>query len=100
MAIGALEALRHLGKRVPDDVAVVGFDDITFASLVSPALTTVAQPKYRMGQMAMERLLQLLDGGDARSRQTVLVPELVVRESCGARPGAREDQAAGKEAVR
>jgi len=100
MAIGALEALRHAGRRVPEDVAVVGFDDITFASLVSPALTTVAQPKYRMGQMAMERLLQLLDGGDARSRQTVLVPELVIRESCGTRPGAREHQVVGEEAVR
>lgn len=99
MAIGALEALRQLAARVPEDVAVVGFDDITFASLVSPALTTVAQPKYRMGQMAMERLLQLLQGGDARTRQTVLVPELVVRESCGARSGARA-QIAGKEAVR
>jgi DNA-binding LacI/PurR family transcriptional regulator len=99
MAIGAMETLRLLAARVPQDVAVVGFDDITFASLVSPALTTVAQPKYRMGQMAMERLLQLLHGGDARSRQTVLVPELVVRESCGARAGVRE-QTAGKEAVR
>ena len=99
MAIGAMETLRLLAARVPQDVAVVGFDDITFASLVSPALTTVAQPKYRMGQMAMERLLQLLHGGDVRSRQTVLVPELVVRESCGARAGVRE-QTAGKEAVR
>ncbi len=95
MAIGALETLRHHGLRVPDDMAVVGFDDITFASLVSPALTTVAQPKYRMGQMAMERLLQLLDGGDARSRQTVLVPELVIRESCGARRSVRDHQVVG-----
>jgi LacI family repressor for deo operon, udp, cdd, tsx, nupC, and nupG len=99
MAIGAIEALRQFGRRVPEDVAVVGFDDITFASLVSPQLTTVAQPKYRMGQMAMERLLQLVHGADARSRQTVLVPELVVRESCGSRLGGRE-QSDGKEAVR
>jgi DNA-binding LacI/PurR family transcriptional regulator len=98
MAIGALETLRSLGARVPQDVAVVGFDDITFASLVSPALTTVAQPKYRMGQLAMERLMQLLHDGDVHSRQTVLVPELVIRESCGARLGAREQT--GKEAVR
>jgi DNA-binding LacI/PurR family transcriptional regulator len=85
MAIGAIEALRAAGRRVPDDVAVVGFDDITFASLVSPALTTVAQPKYRMGQLAMERLLQLMNGSDRRPRQTVLAPQLIVRESCGAR---------------
>jgi DNA-binding LacI/PurR family transcriptional regulator len=49
--------------------------------------------------MAMERLLQLLHGGDARSRQTVLIPELVVRESCGSRIRARE-QSASEEAVR
>ncbi|HEU4798978.1 MAG TPA: LacI family DNA-binding transcriptional regulator [bacterium] len=85
MAIGAMEALRHSGRRVPDDVAVVGFDDITFASLVSPALTTVAQPKYKMGQLAMDRLLALMDGSDGRPKQMVLPPELVVRESCGAR---------------
>lgn len=85
MAIGAMEALRTAGRRIPEDVAVVGFDDITFASLVSPALTTVAQPKYRMGQMAMERLFELMAGEASRSRQTVLVPQLVVRESCGAR---------------
>jgi len=84
MAIGAMEVLRHAGRRVPDDVAVVGFDDITFASLVSPALTTVAQPKYRMGQLAMDRLLALMDGADGRPKQLVLPPELVVRESCGA----------------
>jgi len=84
MAIGAMEALRHSNRRIPQDVAVVGFDDITFASLVSPALTTVAQPKYRMGQLAMERLLALMDGTDEGGRQTVLIPQLVVRESCGA----------------
>ena len=85
MAIGAMEALRTAGRRVPEDVAVVGFDDITFASLVSPALTTVAQPKYRMGQLAMERLLQLMDGTDRSPRQTILAPQLVIRDSCGAR---------------
>jgi len=84
MAIGAMEALRHAGRLVPEDVAVVGFDDITFASLVSPPLTTVAQPKYRMGQMAMARLLELMDRRDGGPRQTVLPARLVVRESCGA----------------
>jgi len=85
MAIGAMEALRQAGRRIPQDVAVVGFDDITFASLVTPALTTVAQPKYRMGQLAMERLLELMGGTDQLGRQTVLIPQLVIRESCGAR---------------
>lgn len=84
MAIGAMEELRRRGRRLPDDVAVVGFDDITFASLVEPPLTTVAQPKYRMGTLAMERLLELLNSGDRRPRRLVLEPQLVVRRSCGA----------------
>jgi LacI family repressor for deo operon, udp, cdd, tsx, nupC, and nupG len=88
MAIGALEALRAAGRRVPDDVAVVGFDDITFASLVQPALTTVAQPKYRMGQLAMQRLLELMAGASPAGRRMVLEPQLIVRESCGARRAA------------
>lgn len=86
MAIGAMEALRLGGRRVPQDVAVVGFDDITFASVVEPPLTTVAQPKYRMGCLAMERMLELLNGADRRPRRIVLEPHLVVRRSCGAPP--------------
>ncbi len=84
MAIGAMEELRAKGRRLPEDVAVVGFDDITFASLVEPQLTTVAQPKYRMGRLAMERMMELLNGGDRRPRRLVLDPALVVRASCGA----------------
>lgn len=83
MAIGAMEGLRRHGRRVPRDVAVVGYDDITFASLVAPPLTTVAQPKYQMGRLAMERLLELLNGGASRPRRLVLEPRLVVRKSCG-----------------
>ncbi|MDR7420044.1 MAG: LacI family DNA-binding transcriptional regulator [Armatimonadota bacterium] len=88
MAIGAMEKLRRRGRRIPDDVAIVGFDDITFARLVEPRLTTVAQPKYRMGCLAMERLLEVI-GGDRRPRRAVLEPKLVVRDSCGARARGR-----------
>lgn len=91
VAIGAMEALRAAGRRVPEDVAVVGFDDITFASVVSPALTTVAQPKYRMGQLAMERLFDLLRGREPAERRIVLEPQLVVRESCGAKLRAMKE---------
>lgn len=93
MAIGAMEELRRHGYRLPEDMAVVGFDDITFASLVEPPLTTVAQPTYRMGSLAMDRLLELIGGGDREPRRLVLDPQLVVRRSCGAgiefRPDAR-----------
>jgi LacI family transcriptional regulator len=88
-AIGAMEALRAAGRRIPDDVAVVGFDDIPFAAFVDPPLTTVAQPTYRLGALAMERLLALMNGEAVTTRRIVLAPQLVVRRSCGAHLPAR-----------
>ncbi len=84
MAIGAMDAIKRSGLRIPEDVAVVGFDDITFASLVELTLTTVAQPKYKMGTMAMSRLLEIMRGKRNGPRKIVLEPQLVVRDSCGA----------------
>ncbi len=62
MAIGVMRALRERHLRIPEDVAVVGFDDISPASLVSPPLTTVSQFQARMGERAAEALLQRLRG--------------------------------------
>jgi len=83
MAIGALAAARAAGKRVPDDVAIVGYDDIPEAAITSPALTTVSVPKYEMGRAAAEMLLERLGSGGAREqgRQIVLPYHLVVRET-------------------
>ncbi|MER3469524.1 MAG: DNA-binding transcriptional regulator CytR, partial [Thermoflexus sp.] len=64
-AIGALKAARAAGLRVPEDLSVVGFDDILFAAYTEPPLTTVAQPKYEMGRTAMGLLLRLLEGEQA-----------------------------------
>lgn len=83
MAIGAVKAIRHRGGRVPDDVAVVGFDDIHMASIFEPSLTTIAQPMFEIGQKAMELLLALIEGTSARRRQLVLPDRLVIRDSCG-----------------
>ena len=83
MAIGAIKAVRHRGGRVPDDVAVVGFDDIHMASIFEPSLTTIAQPMFEIGQKAMELLLALIEGTSARRRQLVLPDRLVIRDSCG-----------------
>lgn len=83
MAIGAIKAVRHRGGRVPDDVAVVGFDDIQMASIFEPSLTTIAQPMFEIGQKAMELLLALIEGTSARRRQLVLPDRLVIRDSCG-----------------
>jgi len=78
-AIGALRALKARGVRVPEDISLVGFDDIPFASCVDPPLTTIRQPKYEMGQRAMRMLLHLLNR--KRVDNLMLPGELVVRES-------------------
>ena len=83
MAIGAMRALGNAGYRVPQDVAVVGFDDIELSGLVSPSLTTVRQPKYQIGVKAMELLLDRINAKTVRSLRTVLHYELVIRESSG-----------------
>jgi LacI family transcriptional regulator len=88
MAIGAMEELRRRGMRVPEDVAVVGFDDIDLAAFVDPPLTTVAQPKAEMGRLAADRLLDMIEtGAPPKNRIVTLTPALVVRLSCGARAG-------------
>jgi LacI family transcriptional regulator len=88
MASGALKTLREAGLSVPEDVALVGFDDVPTATAVSPQLTTVRQPIERMGAIAADLLLDRLNSppqGMADVSRIVLPGELVVRESCGAR---------------
>ena len=80
MAIGALQAARQAGLRVPQDLAVVGFDDISLASYLDPPLTTVRLPKYELGQQAMAKLLQIM-AGESPGREVILPTELVVRRS-------------------
>jgi DNA-binding LacI/PurR family transcriptional regulator len=81
-AIGALRALHEAGVRVPEQVSVIGFDDIALAAYAAPPLTTVAQPKYEMGQLAMRMLLDLISRRGP-VQNVVLQGELVVRGSCG-----------------
>jgi LacI family transcriptional regulator len=89
MAIGALKVIRAAGLRVPDDIALVGFDDIPLASALETPLTTVRQPIYRLGHTAASVLLDQLQGipdGEpdlAQGQRIVLGTELIVRESCG-----------------
>jgi len=79
-ALGALRVARLRGLRVPEDISLVGFDDLFIASYTEPPLTTIRQPKRQMGQRAMELLLQLLRGED--SQQTIWMQgELIVRHS-------------------
>jgi LacI family transcriptional regulator len=83
MALGALRALREAGKRVPDDVAVVGFDDMPQAATVVSPLTTVRQPIQRAGVLAVEMLIDILENGVEPPRRIILPTELVIRDSCG-----------------
>ena len=81
VALGVLQAVGLLGGlRVPEDVALVGYDDIEFAASAGVPITSLRQPRDRMGTIAVDLLLAEIDGATERSR-IVLQPELVVRES-------------------
>jgi len=79
-AIGALRALRDCGLRVPEDVSIIGFDDINSAAFQIPSLSTIRQPLDKMGALAGEILLQRIQGG-ANPVEIMVDPELIVRES-------------------
>ncbi|MCW2643752.1 MAG: LacI family transcriptional regulator [Dactylosporangium sp.] len=81
LAIGILQVLLRHGVRVPDDVAIVGYDDIEFARQVVVPLTSVRQPAYEMGRTAAELLTDELAGIPPQRRHVIFEPELVVRES-------------------
>jgi DNA-binding LacI/PurR family transcriptional regulator len=89
MAFGVIVAATDLGMKIPDDLSVVGFDDITMASYVRPTLTTVALPGYEMGAAAMRLLLRRFAGNEC-PQTTWLPTQLVVRHSSGPSPEAKE----------
>ncbi len=81
-AIGVLKSLHEHGIRIPEDVSVIGFDDLGFASFLNPPLTTVRAPTERVGQIATERLFGLLEDHPS-DEVTVLPTEIIFRRSCG-----------------
>ena len=81
-AVGAILALRQAGKRVPEDIAVVGFDDSQLARSVIPPLTTVRAPTEQVGLEGVRQLVKLIHGEQAEARVT-LPTKLVIRQSCG-----------------
>ncbi|HVU10629.1 MAG TPA: LacI family DNA-binding transcriptional regulator [Phototrophicaceae bacterium] len=81
MAIGAVRACQDMSRRVPEDCAIVGFDDITMASIVRPALTTIRINKYELGAEAARQLLMLLDDDSREASHVVLEADLIIRES-------------------
>lgn len=87
VALGAMRAAATRGVVIPRDLSLVGYDDIMFASLPTVNLTTVAQPKFEMGVIAVELLCEAMEeGGMAQKRRRVVKPSLVVRATCAA-PG-------------
>ncbi len=81
LAVGAIEAIREHGYNVPDDISIIGFDDIRLASFLSPPLTTIRQPMLEMGSLAIIKLMERIE--HQRVHQNILIkPELIVRKSC------------------
>jgi DNA-binding LacI/PurR family transcriptional regulator len=85
-AVGAIRAIKETGLRVPEDISVVGFDDIREAAYHLPSLTTVRQPMRKIGAMAAEALIERLEGRNGHTDGILVKPELVVRESTGPVP--------------
>jgi LacI family transcriptional regulator len=93
VAVGAMAAIRANGWRIPQDIAVVGFDDVPMSRYIAPALTTVRLPAIEQGRRGGEMLIDLI-GGKALAQPHILLPtELIIRQSCGQihEPLARKD---------
>lgn len=92
MAIGAIDAIKTSGYKIPEDIAIVGFDNIRMASLVEPKLTTISQPVYKMGSIASRLLFDNIENnGEEDFKQKIfLQPKLKVRKSCGQGERIRE----------
>ena len=89
-AVGAIRAIKETGMRVPEDISVVGFDDIREAAFHLPSLTTVRQPLHKIGALAAQTLIDRIEGKNGHQAEILVDPELVIRESTG--PAPRSDR--------
>jgi LacI family transcriptional regulator len=85
MAMGAMRAIQESGLNVPEDIAVIGFDDLPHSAHTNPPLTTIRQPIQRMGMTAAEMLIEMIERKNSQTRRIVLPTEMVIRSSCGSR---------------
>jgi LacI family repressor for deo operon, udp, cdd, tsx, nupC, and nupG len=83
MAMGTIKAVKDSGLKVPEDIAIVGFDNIRMSNVYEPNLSTIDQPKYQIGKKAMELLLNLINGEEITKRKFVMRDDLIIRESSG-----------------
>lgn len=81
VAVGVMQAAVELGRKIPSDLAIVGFDDIPLAALVTPALSTCRVPQYELGSKAMQLLLDQVDHDESTPQQELIRPELIIRDS-------------------
>ena len=82
IALGAMKALQERGYRIPEDVSIVGFDDLSFSAISSPALTTLRVPNKEMGKIAVRRLVELVEGiGTDTVTKTQVCPSIIYRDT-------------------
>ena len=82
MAFGAIQAIKSKGLHVPDDISVIGFDDIKFSAIFEPPLTTISQPTFEIGSLAMQLLIRLINKEEMQKNQYILEDQLIIRKSC------------------
>ena len=82
MAMGAIRAAREAGIRVPEDLSIMGFDNLEIAEITFPPLTTIHQPKYELGKAAMELLLEMVSNPDRGPERRTIGVRVVERQSC------------------
>jgi len=85
MALGTYQAIVEGGLRIPEDIALVGFNDIEFTGMKGIELTTIGQKKFEMGALAVKTLVEKIEGGENKpsTKEILLKPELIIRKTCG-----------------
>ena len=81
MAVGAVKAIKEEGLKIPEDIAVVGFDNTQIASVYDPRITTISQPRYKLGEIAVDLLIKIIKGEKLEKNEYYLDHELIIRES-------------------
>lgn len=84
VALGVIQAVEEFGLKVPEDISVIGFDDIAFSSMHRIKLTTVSQPKFEMGRLSAELLINLIKRGHIAQKINIVQPNLIIRNTCRA----------------
>jgi LacI family transcriptional regulator len=83
IALGAMKALQECGYRIPQDISIIGFDDLPFCEIASPRLTSLRVPKQEMGQIAVRRIIEIIKNSSEIKTQTQVCTEFVERDSVG-----------------